>query len=129
MKPRHLLRAGACGMLIMAAWLSGQGAQGQQAPGTHTIFMTAVEIKGSTTADKLAPPAVNPADLSKGYAFKGPGEADKTALQRWESIDTSVLHELNRSEVDSLLRKARAVGVRGLTPDERAFLDRMTTRH
>jgi plastocyanin len=71
-------------MLIMAAWLSGQGAQGQQAPGTHTIFMTAVEIKGSTTADKLAPPAVNPADLSKGYTFKGPGEADKTAPQRWE---------------------------------------------
>ena len=55
--------------------------------------------------------------------------SDKNALQRWEAIDTSSLHELNRSEVDTLLRKVRAVGVRALTPDERAFLDRMTTRH
>jgi membrane associated rhomboid family serine protease len=55
--------------------------------------------------------------------------SDKGALQRWESIDTGTLHELNRGEVETLLRKARAVGVRALTPDERAFLDRMTTRH
>ncbi len=27
---------------------------------------------------------MNPADLSKGYGFKGPGEADKNAPQRWE---------------------------------------------
>ena len=55
--------------------------------------------------------------------------SEKSALQRWEAIDTSMLHELNRTEVDSLLRKARAAGVRALSPDERAFLDRMTTRH
>jgi membrane associated rhomboid family serine protease len=54
---------------------------------------------------------------------------DRNALQRWESIDTAMLHELNRAEVESLLRKARAGGVRILTPDERAFLDRMATRH
>jgi plastocyanin len=30
------------------------------------------------------PPGVNPGGLSKGYSFKGPGEADKTAPQRWE---------------------------------------------
>jgi plastocyanin len=46
--------------------------------------MTAVEIKGSTITDTLAPPAVKPSELSKGYGFKGPGEADKTAPQRWE---------------------------------------------
>jgi membrane associated rhomboid family serine protease len=55
--------------------------------------------------------------------------SDRTAVQRWEAIDTSMLHELNRAEVDRLMRKVRVVGVRGLTPDERAFLDRMTTRH
>jgi membrane associated rhomboid family serine protease len=55
--------------------------------------------------------------------------SERGALQRWEAIDTNGLHELNRSEVETLLRKARAVGVKGLTPDERAFLDRMTTRH
>ena len=51
---------------------------------THTIFMAVVEIKGGTSAEKLAPPAVNPKDLSKGYDFKAPGEADKSDPKRWE---------------------------------------------
>jgi hypothetical protein len=46
--------------------------------------MTAVEIKGATTTETLAPPSVNPTTLSKGYGFKAPGEADKNAPQRWE---------------------------------------------
>jgi hypothetical protein len=41
--------------------------------------MNTVEYKGSTTTDKLAPPAVNPATQSKGYVFKAPGETNKTA--------------------------------------------------
>lgn len=53
-------------------------------PTTHTIFMTALEIKGGTSADKLAPPPVNPGDLSKGYELKQPGEADKNDPRRWE---------------------------------------------
>lgn len=51
---------------------------------THTVFMSLVEVKGGTTADKLAPPSVNPKDISKGYAFKPPGVADKNSPQRWE---------------------------------------------
>jgi plastocyanin len=51
---------------------------------THTIFMTGMEVKGATTADKLTPPSVNPNDLSKGYGFKAPGEADKQNPQKWE---------------------------------------------
>jgi plastocyanin len=51
---------------------------------THTIFMTALEVKGGTSADKLAPPTVNPKDLSKGYELKPPGEADKRDPKRWE---------------------------------------------
>ncbi len=51
---------------------------------THTLFITGIEVKGGTTTDKLAPPPVNPKDLSKGYEFKGPGEADKQNPQRWE---------------------------------------------
>jgi plastocyanin len=54
------------------------------APTTHTIFVTGMEVKGSTTADKLAPPPVNPTDLSKGYGFKAPGQADRQNPQRWE---------------------------------------------
>ena len=59
------------------------GAQ-QKSGTTHTIFLTALEVKGSTTTDKLAPPPVNPKDISKGYEFKAPGVADKNAPQRWE---------------------------------------------
>ena len=59
------------------------GAQ-QKAGTTHTIFLTALEVKGSTTIDKLAPPPVDPTDISKGYAFKAPGVADKNAPQKWE---------------------------------------------
>ena len=55
--------------------------------------------------------------------------SDRAALQRWETIDTSLLHELNRDEVRALLAKARTLGVRALTLDERAFLDRMSVRH
>ena len=59
------------------------GAQ-QKSGTTHTIFLTALEVKGSTTTDKLAPPSVNPKDISKGYEFKAPGVADKNAPQKWE---------------------------------------------
>ena len=55
--------------------------------------------------------------------------SDRSALQRWESIDTQALHELNRDEVTLLIQKAKVLGVRGLSPEERAFLDRMSTRH
>ncbi len=53
-------------------------------PITHMIFMTALEVKGSTVSDKLAPPTVNPKDLSKGYGYKAPGEFDNTNPQKWE---------------------------------------------
>ena len=62
MRPQHLRSVAVCGILIMSAWLLGRDAHAQRAPRTHTIFMTAVEIKGSTTIDKLPPPAVNPLD-------------------------------------------------------------------
>jgi membrane associated rhomboid family serine protease len=46
-------------------------------------------------------------------------------LRRWEAIDTSRLHELNREEVEVLLAKAREGGVRALTQSERQFMERM----
>jgi hypothetical protein len=48
------------------------------------------------------------------------------ARQRWESLDLSRLHELNREEVEKLLAKVRGTGVKSLTAGERAFLDRMS---
>ncbi len=75
--------------VLGAAWIGfllwpGHGLGQAPPPTTHTIFMTLMEVKGATTADKLAPPPVDPRDLSKGYEFKGPGQADKSAPQRWE---------------------------------------------
>ncbi len=73
------------GVTLLGHSLSPGVSLGQTAaPTTHTIFLTGLEVKGGTTADKLAPPAVNPKDLSKGYDFKKPGEADKQNPQRWE---------------------------------------------
>jgi plastocyanin len=77
-----IVRVRMCGILALA--LLAQPVSAQQAPATHTIFMNAVEYKGSTTIEKLAPPQVNPATLSKGYVYKGPGEAEKTAPQQWD---------------------------------------------
>jgi plastocyanin len=88
MRPRLVWNATICGVLALCLALLAQAVYGQQA--THTIFMNAVEYKGSTSTEKLAPPAVNPATLSMGYVLKAPGEADKTAPQVWE-IDSYAL--------------------------------------
>lgn len=72
------------GAMLFGLALSGESLGQTDTPATHTIFMTAIEIKGGTTADKLTPPAVNPKDLSKGFDFKGPGQADRQNPQRWE---------------------------------------------
>jgi plastocyanin len=77
-----LVLAGAV-VLGLALW-TREGLAREEGPTTHTIFIRGVEIKGGTTADKLAPPAVNPKDLSKGYEHKAPGEADKAKPTRWE---------------------------------------------
>ena len=84
MRRPYLGRTVVLGALILSRALLAGDVGAQQAATTHTIFMNVVEYKGSTTAEKLAPPQVNPATLSKGYVYKGPGEADKTAPQQWE---------------------------------------------
>lgn len=68
------------GLLLLAS----EGFTQTGTPTAHTIFMTAIELKGATTADKLTPPPVNPKDLSKGYEFKPPGQADKSDPKKWE---------------------------------------------
>jgi len=64
--------------------LAGASRAEDRAPTVHTIFLTGLEVKGTTTADKLAPPQVDPQELSKGFGFKAPGEADEKAPQKWE---------------------------------------------
>jgi len=74
------------GVLILSALFLVEDVNAQRALTAHTIFMTAVEFKGATTIDKLAPPSANPTSLSKGYGYKAPGEADKNAPTKWEVV-------------------------------------------
>ena len=45
--------------------------------------------------------------------------------KRWARIDTEDLHEINRSEVERIRQKIDEEGAASLTPDERAFMNRM----
>ena len=60
---------------------------------------------------------------------KSPYVIDMEARERWESLDLGRLHEVNREEIEKLLAKVRATGVKSLTTGERAFLDRMAEAH
>ena len=81
----HGMSLSAAASVALLALLISADAGGQALTNAaHTIFITGVEVKGTTTTDKLAPPPVNPTELSKGYGFKRPGEADRDSPQRWE---------------------------------------------
>ena len=78
------MKAALVGTLVVAAMAVTQDVAAQRPPsGSHAIYMTAVEFKGSTTADKLAPPEVDPTKMSHGYVYKAPGQ-DPSDPQRWE---------------------------------------------
>jgi plastocyanin len=80
MKPYELFATALIGLFL----LTNEAMAQKSTPTAHAIFMTAVELKGATTTDKLAPTPVNPKDLSKGYEFKPPGQADKSDPKKWE---------------------------------------------
>jgi membrane associated rhomboid family serine protease len=56
-------------------------------------------------------------------------ETANSALERWKKIRRDTLHEVNRDELDRILDKISAAGIGSLTPGEREFLDRFSTRH
>lgn len=56
----------------------------------------------------------------------GARTAEAEPRKRWEALDLTRLHEVNREEAQKVLVKFRAGGIKNLTPDERAFLDRMS---
>jgi membrane associated rhomboid family serine protease len=53
---------------------------------------------------------------------------DTEELAKWEAIPRDGLHSMNLEELDRVLDKARREGVRSLTPDERAYLHRLSLR-
>lgn len=54
-----------------------------------------------------------------------PGQARREE-ERWRSIRLDALHEVNRAEVERILRKLDERGPRSITPTERAFMNRMS---
>jgi membrane associated rhomboid family serine protease len=54
---------------------------------------------------------------------------DSEAKRQWASIRLEDLHELNRDEVERLLRKVDESGAGSLSAEERSVLDRFATRH
>ncbi len=67
---RHLLwRATAFGLLILLMFLSAQHINAQWA----------------LTTDQPKLPSANPPDVSKGYGFKAPDQADENGPRRWEA--------------------------------------------
>jgi membrane associated rhomboid family serine protease len=56
-------------------------------------------------------------------------ETTAGAMERWSRIKRDNMHEVNRSELDRILDKISASGIGSLTPGEREFLDRFSTRH
>jgi len=49
-----------------------------------------------------------------------------SALERWQRATRETMHPVNREEFERLVAKAASSGVGSLTPDELAFLDRMS---
>lgn len=72
----------------------------------------------------------NPMPTPKSELAKAARRADdKEATKRWRAIRLEDLHELNRDEVERLLKKLEADGSGSLTLDERAVLDRFAVKH
>jgi membrane associated rhomboid family serine protease len=55
-----------------------------------------------------------------------PPPPTRNMLERWAAIDREKLHEVNRAELDRIRLKLSTDGPGGLTPQERAFLDRFS---
>ena len=69
--------------------------------------------------DKRSPQAL----MMKAMA---PSPPSRDTLARWASINREKLHEVNRAELDRIRQILSTGGPGGLTPQERAFLDRFS---
>ncbi len=53
---------------------------------------------------------------------------DRASLERWSRIRAEDLHEVNRSELERIRSRIEKDGVGALTPSDREFLDRFSSR-
>ncbi len=69
-------------LLLLGACGAKSGEEEGLIPGQVMIPVSLIEIKGAT--DGIAAPDVNPANLSKGYRYKPPGEYDSSNPKKWQ---------------------------------------------
>ncbi len=55
-----------------------------------------------------------------------PARSSTADLDRWRRVQPETLHPVNREEYERVMAKVDLAGAAGLTPDERAFLDRFS---
>lgn len=55
-------------------------------------------------------------------------ESGPSAMARWNSIKRDEMHEVNRAELDRILDQISTTGLTSLTPGDREFLERFSTR-
>ena len=70
----------------------------------------------------------SPASQFKARATAPMRAGSSADIERWKRIRPDGLHPLNREELERLLQKIAAGQASALTPDERAYLDRMSAR-
>ncbi len=80
-------------------------------------YMKWLDVQRGRFKRKAAPQAPSTLDRVSGKARRE--EAS------WRAIDLDSLHEVNREEVDRILKKMEQSGADSLTPDEREFMNRM----
>ncbi len=68
-------------LVLVAGCAADTGAVGLE-PSSVVFDVSIIEIKGAT--DGIAPPDMNPVDLSDGYRFKPPGEYDADNPDKWQ---------------------------------------------
>jgi membrane associated rhomboid family serine protease len=61
----------------------------------------------------------------KVEAAAAPARLGTSALRRWQAVDASRLHPLNREEFERILSKAEGQGMQALSFQERAFMERV----
>lgn len=78
-----------------------------------------IRERRSRTFQRKATPGADPSTLERisGRAAR--------AEKKWEEIRVDELHEINRQEVERIRAKIDRHGAGALTPDERAFMNRM----
>ncbi|MEJ2215025.1 MAG: rhomboid family intramembrane serine protease [Gemmatimonadota bacterium] len=112
------------GLALISLWLGVRGG-GTIAHFAHLggfgagwLYLKWLDSRRGRFKRKATPQAPSALDRVSGKARRE--EAN------WRSIDLDSLHEVNREEVDRILKKMDQSGVDSLTPDEREFMNRMT---